>query len=106
MRLYQRFICTAARFVESVEMSGEIPALSGVGVFCRPLGRNPSETEKRQLSVMRFGSTNAKGTVAAVRRVIETLGYSMTPVSGGRLPTLPGLSALRLTFTISASLSR
>lgn len=34
MRLYQRFIRTATRFVEPVEMPGKISAVSGVGIFC------------------------------------------------------------------------
>lgn len=77
MRLYQRFTRIAARFMESVEMPGEIPALSGTGVFCRPLGRNMVGNRETPLLVM-LSIHQRKGTVAAVRRVIETLGYSMT----------------------------
>lgn len=39
---------------------------------------NWSETEKRQAVSEAFWIHQRKGTVAAVRRVIETLGYSMT----------------------------
>jgi phage tail P2-like protein len=45
-----------------------------------------------------------KGTVAAVRRVIENLGYSMTLQEWWKWPTPPGHSALRLTSMISVLL--
>lgn len=64
-----------------------------------------SETEKRQAVSDAFWIHQRKGTVAAVRRVIETLGYSMT-LEWWKVADPAGLSALRLTSMISASLSR
>jgi phage tail P2-like protein len=78
-------------------MPGEIPAVSGVGVFCRPLGRNLVREEKRQAVSDAFWIHQRKGTVAAVRRVIENLGYSMTLQEWWEVADPPGHSALRLT---------
>ncbi len=48
-----------------------------LGVFCGPLGAR-TETAKRQAVSDAFWIHQRKGTVAAVKRVIEGLGYTMT----------------------------